>query len=575
MGRLWQDLSPFVRLLLPHRRRMALGTIIGIAAVLSAVGLLALAGWFLSAAALAGTTAAGATMFNFFFPSIGVRLFAFSRTGARYFERLVTHDTTLRILSSLRVWFYRRLEPLVPAALATYRSADVLSRLVEDIDTLDNLYLRVLSPSVAALSVVFLLFFFLGYFDTGIALIGGLFLLTAGFVVPAAAAIRGAETGRTLGGCSARLRIRVADRIQCLSELLIFDTRRNHTNAIYEDMRELTACQRKMNHLSALSGAAVILLSGCATAAVLYIGAARVSAGTMDGPILALLSLAVLASFEAVYPLPRAYQYLGRSQEAAGRIREVVEAPPEIRFSDQTQAGLRSFGIRFENIHFRYPGSPAWALRNVDLSIPAGIRIGVIGDSGSGKSTLMHLLVRFWDPSAGRLSIGGQDLRSLTETDLRRYVNAVPQRAHIFGSTIRENLLLAKPDANDAHLRAALESACLLTFVDSLPEGIDTWVGESGKLLSGGEARRLAMARCFLRDGPIWVLDEPTEGLDLSTEKQLLTTLFERTDGKTLILITHRHIGLERMDSITLLKEGRMAAQGRYKDMKERLRGSA
>jgi len=574
MGKVWRDLSPFLRLLLPHRWRMASATIIGIAAVLSAVGLLALAGWFLSAAALAGTTTAGALAFNFFFPSIGVRLFAFSRTGARYLERLVSHDTTLRILSSLRIWFYHRLEPLAPTALAAYRSADVLSRLVEDIDTLDNLYLRVLSPSVAALAMAFLLIFVLGYFDTGIALIGGLFLLTASFAVPAIAGIRGAETGRALGRCSARLRICIADRIQCLSELLIFDAHHHHTNTIYENIRNLTACQRKMNHLSALFGAATILLSGCATVAVLYMGALRISSGTMEGPTLALLSLAVLAAFEAVYPLPRAFQYLGRSREAAGRIRDVVETPPDIRFPEQTHVGLSSFDIRFENIHFRYPGSTSWALHDVDLSIPAGMRIGVVGATGSGKSSLMHLLVRFWDPSAGRISIGGQDIRRLTETDLRRYINVVPQRAHIFGSTIRENLLLAKPDANDAELRAALDAACLLPFVNSLPEGIDTWVGESGKLLSGGEARRLAMARCFLRDGPIWVLDEPTEGLDQSTEKQLLTTVCEKTDGKTLILITHRHIGLECMDSIIVLKEGRVAAQGRYEDMKEALRGS-
>ena len=575
MRDLLRELRPFFRLLSPYRRRMLLGAGIGLTAVASSVGLLALAGWFLSATAIAGLSVTSAGMFNFFFPSIGVRLFAFVRTAARYFERLVTHDTTLRILTGLRVWFYRKLEPLVPASLAKYRSGDILGRLVEDIDTLDNLYLRVLSPTVVALAIALLLFLFLGCFDTVIAMVGVLFLLIAGFAVPFAAGAHGDKIGRQLTRRSARLRICIVDGIQAINELLVFDGDRSQIEATRKDIQALIVCQRNMNRISAFSGAAITLLSGIALTTVLYIGAERVTSGKLPGATLALLSLAVLAAFEAVQPLPRAYQFFGRSREAADRIREIIEAPSDLSFPERSVALPQGFDVTYENICFQYPGHDPWVLRELDFSVPAGRRVAVVGETGSGKSTLMNLLIRFWDPSSGRVKIGGRDIRLMTETDLRRHVNTVSQRAHMFGATIRENLLLARPDADDNQLRKALKSACLENFVDALPEGMDTWVGESGKLLSGGEARRLAMARCFLKDGPIWILDEPTEGLDQSIEKQLLMSVFEKTRGKTLILITHRRVELERMDKIIILKAGRVHAQGTYEELKNRFRGSA
>jgi ATP-binding cassette subfamily C protein CydC len=570
MREFWRELAPFVRLLHPYRLRMTLGTILGLTAVAAAAGLLALAGWFLTAAALAGLTVTGAGAFNFFFPSIGVRLFAFARIAARYLERIITHDVTFRILAGLRVWFYQKFEPLVPACLAKHHSGDILNRLVEDVDTLDNLYLRVFSPTAVTLAMSFMLLLFLLCFDGLIAITGFFALLIAGFSVAAVVGVRGAAIGREMGGCSARLRIRLIEGFRGLGELLVFGARNRHVIAIAQDMKRVTDCQLRMSRLSAFSGAAIILFSGTAVTTVLYIGIDRVGSGRMTGASLALLTLAILAAFECVQPLPVAYQYLGRSREAGRRIREIIDAPPAVRFPEQSIGVPREVDVTFENVSFHYPDHGLWALRKVDVSIRSGTRVAVLGETGSGKSTLLNLLVRFWDPSEGRLLMAGQDLRHLTEGDLRQAVNAVPQTAHMFGKTIRENLLLARADSDDAQLREALDAACLLTFVDTLPDGMDTWVGESGKLLSGGEARRLAMARCFLKDGPIWVLDEPTEGLDQSTEQQLLSTVFERTEGKTLLLITHRLVDLHRMDHIIVLKAGRVAAQGTYEAMKDR-----
>jgi len=546
---------------------MALGTFLGLSAVAATIGLLSLAGWFLSAAALASLSATGAGMFNFFFPSIGVRLFAFIRTGARYGERLVTHDVTFRILAGLRVWFYRCLEPLAPACLARYRSGDMLNRFVEDIDTLDNIYLRVLSPTVVALAVAFMLMGFLACFDIGIAVTGFLFLMTAGISVSLVSGVRGDDTGKALSKCSARLRTRIVEGLQGLGELLVFGAHRRHTETIKRDTRALTAYQWRMNHMSAVAGAVVILLSGVSLTVILYIGVERVGSGKLGGASLALVVLAVLAAFEAVNPLPRAYQYLGRSREAGRRLRSIVESKPVVCFPEITLKKNRRFDLVFQNVSFHYPGHIQWAVRQIDLVVPAGQRTGILGETGCGKSTLINLIVRFWDPSEGRVLIGGRDARKLAETDLRRIITAMPQRAHIFGTTIRENLLLAKSDATEAQLRDALKASCLLPFVDALPDGMDTWVGESGKLLSGGEARRLAAAQCFLRNGSVWVLDEPTEGLDRSTEQQLLESILSKTAGKTLLLVTHRKLYLERMDAIVVLKDGRIAAQGTYEEM--------
>jgi len=332
------EFRPFFRLISPYRRRMLLGTGIGLGAVVSSVGLLSLAGWFLSATAVAGLSVTSAGMFNFFFPSIGVRLFAFARTAARYFERLVTHDTTLRILAGLRVWFYRKLEPLVPAVLSKYRSGDVLGRLVEDIDTLDNLYLRVLSPTLVVLVLAMMLFLFLGFIDMVIAVPGVLFLLIAGFVVPFTAWAHGDRIGRQLTQRSARLRTRIIDGIQAISELLVFHAARRQTEAVRKDIKALAACQRNMSRISAISGAAVTLLSGIALTSVLYIGAERVAGGKLQGTTLVLVSLAVLAAFEAVQPLQRAYPFFGRNREAARRIREIIESPPDICFPETSSA---------------------------------------------------------------------------------------------------------------------------------------------------------------------------------------------------------------------------------------------
>lgn len=565
----WQELMPFLKLFRAHFKRMILGIIGGIIAVVSAVGLLSLSGWFISAAAYAGLTVATAHLFNFFHPSIGVRMFAIGRTLARYAERIVTHDATFRILQSLRSWFYLNLEPLAPARLMMYRSGDVLTRIVSDIDALDNLYLRVLSPSTVALVTSFLVVAFLWIFDSFIALSTAAYLLLAGFGITAAALKLGEPCGHAITHRTAELRVQVIEMLQGLPDLLVFNAHHHHLEAAERSSRALLRSQLRMSHIRGLSMALITLICGLAVLTGLYMAVNRVTLELLNGANLALIALAILACFEAVLPLPTAYQYLGRIREAGRRLLEMVEMEPEISYPETTTKVSRHPDVIFENISFRYNQNDPRVLKDVNLQIPAGHRVAIIGETGSGKSTLIHLLVRFWNPTTGCIRLADEDIRSFSETELRRTIAVVSQQSHMFNATLRENLQIAAPGKGDDDLFAALESAGLKEFVCSLPEGLNTWVGEAAKLLSGGQARRLALARAMLHNGPVWVLDEPTEGLDTVTEKNFMQELKRKTSGRTLLLITHRLADLYWMDAIVILDKGRVAAQGTHSELLE------
>ncbi len=557
----------FIRLFLRHFKTMALGTVAGLAAMAASVGLLALAGWFISAAAFAGLAVVNAHLFNFFYPAIGVRLFAIIRTVARYGERVFSHDATFRILESLRTWFYRNLEPLAPGRLMRYRSADLLNRIVADIEALDNLYLRVLSPSIIAALLSAGVLIFLWGFAPFIALTTFLALVVAGVVVPAFTAALGAAAGCRLARRNAQLRTEIVESLQGMAELLVFGAHGRRLDIIGQTQRSLIKDQQYMSHLRGASSALLTLVSGGAVLIVTYIGAGLVSRCALEGPDLALVALAVMASFEAVWALPGAYQYLGHTREAGRRLRQIVDAKPTVEFPAQSVVPPAQFDLRFDQVTFRYHRNVPPALAGVDFYVPPAGRVAVVGQTGAGKTSLINLLVRFWDPQQGRILMGGQDICRLSETDLRRRISVVSQQAHMFAASLRGNLLLARPQATEDELVAALERVQLLDFVRNLPDGLDTWIGEFGQRLSAGQARRLAVARAVLHDAPIWVLDEPTEGLDRITAQQLMTALDELTAGRTLLLITHRMVGLERMDRIVLLEAGRIAGQGSHQEL--------
>jgi len=563
----WRELVPFIRLFRGHLKWMVLGTLSGLLAVASAVGLLALSGWFISAAAYAGLTAITAQLFNFFHPALGVRFFAIGRTLARYAERIVSHDATFRILQSLRSWFYLHLEPLAPSRLMDFRSGDILNRIVADIDALDNLYLRVVSPSVIALIMSVLVVGFLWLFDPVISMVTALFLSLAGFCVPLLALRLAEGCGHELAQHLSDLRMHIVEGLQGMPELLVFGAHHRHLDAVKQSNRALLKSQLRMSQIRGLSLALITLLSGFAVLATLYLAVTLVNRDVLDGAGMALVTLAVLASFEAVLPLPAAYQYLGRTREAGRRLLEIVHSKPGVIFPAQSVTCPRHSGLRFENVCFQYNQKTGWTLRDVDFQIHPGRRVAVIGETGSGKSTLIHLLVRFRNPAAGCIRLGDVDIRDFSESDLRRHISVVAQQPHMFNATLRENLLMARPGAGDDELLDALNSSQLLNFVTALPDGLGTWIGESAKLLSGGQVRRVAVARTILHNAPLWVLDEPTEGLDPVTEGKMMAAIKAQTADRSLLLMTHRLIDLHWMDYIVMLDKGRVMAQGTHADL--------
>jgi ATP-binding cassette subfamily C protein CydC len=567
MAESFKEFGPFAAVIRRHLGRLILGTLAGLAAAGAAVGLMSLAGWFIAAAAVAGLAPATAVLFNFFLPSIGVRLFAILRTAARYAERVFTHEATFRILESLRVWFYRRIEPLAPAGLWRFRSGDILNRIVSDIEALDNLYLRVLSPAAVALLVSLLVCFLLSAFDGGIAATSGLLLALAGIGVSAAAARAGAAAGRAIATRSAELRVRLVEVLQGLAEITLFGAVAEHFGRTHQSQSDLIAAERRMAFIQGGAAAAVSLLCGAAVLAALYAGSGLVADGRLSGAALVLIVFAVMASFETVVGLPAAAQFLSRTRSAGRRLLDVVESPPVVVFAASPPAAPDGFDVAFDCVSFRYRLELPRALDAVSLTIPQGRRVAVVGESGAGKSTLASLLTRFFDPETGAIRIGGRDIRTLGESDMRRAIVVLSQQSHLFSATIRENLLIAKRDAGEAELRAALAAARLIDFVDSLPDKLDTWVGDAGQLVSAGQARRLAAARAILRDAPIWVLDEPSEGLDRVTEVELVHSLLGLTEGRTVLWITHRLVNLQQMDGIIVLERGRVADLGTHAEL--------
>lgn len=553
-------LSPFLKMIGHHWPFMALGGALALLATLAAIGLLSLSGWFITATAYAGLNVATAKAFNFFLPSIGVRLFAMIRTGARYGERVIAHDATFRILETLRTWCYGKLEPLAPAGLARHHSGDLLTRITTDIDTLDNLYLRVLSPSLVAVASVALLVAFVGYFNTAIAWFSGALLVVAGCGIPFIAARAARSAARQLNVQAGRLRAILVDTVQGLAALLAYGAHEDHLDKVQKQHLALVGQQRKMSQVTGLTSAAMVLASGLAAAGTLYIGVDALASGTLTGPHLVLLTLAVMAGFEAVAPLPNAYQYLGQTRKAADRLHAVTAIQPPVTFPSSSVPPDQDCTIRFDNVSFQYAPKGPVVLQKINLQISSGQRAAIMGPTGSGKSTLLYLLARFEDPADGQIGLGPHLLPNFSEPALRDQICIVHQKSHIFNGTLKDNLLLAEPAASDEMLAKALSVVQLTDFVAGLPDGLQTWVGEAGRLLSGGQARRLAIARAVLSKARIWAFDEPTEGLDSATARAMMDNLLQWADGKTLIMVTHRPEAIEQMDRVILLDAGRIVA---------------
>ena len=559
---LWRTL----KLAGPIKGWMALAVLLGVATVGSSIGLMALSAYIISKAALRPSIA------ELQVAIVGVRFFGIARGVLRYLERLVSHNATFRLLARLRMWFYQALEPLAPARLMQYRSGDLQSRIVADIETLEHIFVRVIAPPAVAFVVGVLMWFLLGAFARDLAVVLVLFMVIGGIGLPFVTQRLSRRAGRSLVAVRSRLNEALVDGVQGNAELLAFGQGGQYLETIRTLSQELADAQRWMAWIRGLDGALTGLLVTSATVAAVGLAIPLVREGKLDGVYLAVIALAVMASFEAILPLPQALQYLETSLEAARRLFAVVDTRPAVVDPRPSQPEpvptiAAGSGLRIEHLYFRYGPSEPLALEDVSLSLPAGSSIAIVGPSGAGKSTLINLLLRFWEYQDGHVFLGDRELRALDQDSVRQLFGVVSQRTHLFNATVRENLLLARSDASQADLECAIRRAQLHTFIESLPEGYETWIGEQGLLLSSGQRRRLAIARALLKDAPFLMLDEATADLDPLTEHEIVNDIHASMVGRTTLWITHRLVGLDRVDEILVLQEGRVAEQGRHHDL--------
>lgn len=570
-------LLPYLALYKRHFWLLLLGVILAIVTLLASIGLLTLSGWFLSASAVVG--AAGLYSFNYMLPAAGVRGAAITRTAGRYFERLVSHDATFRVLQHLRVTTFSKLLPLSPAGLSRFRQGELLNRVVADVDTLDHLYLRVISPLVGALVVIVVVTVGLSVLDVPLAMMLGGIMLATLIILPPLFYRAGKPTGENLTQLRGQYRQQLTTWLQGQAELTIFGASQRYREQMENTELSWHDAQRRQSDLTAASQAVMLLISAIAVLTMLWFAAGGVGDNTQPGALIALFVFCALAAFEALAPVTGAFQHLGQVIASAIRITQITDCPPEVQFPQTSAMAPTAVNVNLQDISFSYPEQPQKALDGISLSIAAGEHVAVLGRTGCGKSTLLQLLTRAWDPQHGEVLLNGVPLTQYGETALRASISMVPQRVHLFSATLRDNLLLAAPQATDEALADVLTRTGLEKLLDD--SGLNAWLGEGGRQLSGGELRRLAIARALLHDAPLVLLDEPTEGLDAATESQILELLEEVMQKKTVLMVTHRLRGLSHFDQIIVMDNGQiieqgnhaalMAKQGRYYQFKQRL----
>jgi thiol reductant ABC exporter CydC subunit len=554
----WRSFRRAAHLRARERRQLALSIVLAFATVLAATGLLATSGYLISRAAQRPDILSLTAVI------VAVRGFGIARAVLRYSERLVSHDLALRVLARLRAGFYELLAPLGPAALGGRRRGELLARFVADVDALQDLYLRALAPPVVALIVVACAALTAWLMLPVAALVIGSCLLLAAIAVPALTAALAASAGRRQAPVRAALTSELVEALDGSVELAVAGRGAERVRRV----RKLSDALAQISRRDALAGASasmlMSMLSGLTIVAVLLVGMPAVHSGALSSVLLAAVVFLVLGAFEGIAPLPAAAKSLRGCAQSAGRLDELASARPGVLETEHPRAlNLQDPGpLALEDVSFRYGERGSLVLDGIDLLLGPGSRIVLAGPSGSGKTTLAHLLVRFIDPLAGRVTLGGVDLRELAQHDVRRAVVLAAQDAHVFTTTIRENLLLANRGASEAEIWDALAATQLVQWVRSLPEGLDTLVGEDGDLVSGGQRQRIALARALLADARYLILDEPTAHLDAGTATEMMRGVSAAAGDRGLLVISHRDEGLEGFERLTLSARFRKDVDG-------------
>lgn len=573
-------MNPLVRLmklLKPQLPLMLLGTLLSIITVMANIGLLAISGWFITIMAIAGLSGVTA---NYFTPAAIIRFLAIVRTAGRYAERLLTHRATFNTLAALRYYFYTRLEPLLPYYRVNFKSADILSRLQQDIDELDNFYLRVLLPTLVAIVTIPLVGWGVSFISAALAFVIVGALVMVGIVLPIVILLLSKQRAQRQAKLSSELKIELVDGMASMRELLVYQIAGQYQQSINKISEHYHSSELHLHRLHALATALTFLTINATVFASLYLLVPQVQTGNLQPEFVASAALMILVCFETVINMPLACQILPKVNDSAARLFEIIDKPiPNIGGDIAATTGP----IKFNGLNFRYPDGHDFALKGINLSIEQGNKVAVIGASGAGKSTLVNLLMGFWPvpPAAVNsgiaekvtpgITINDIDLNQLNTESLRGHIALMSQNSHLFHATIADNLRLANPQATEAEMYEVCEITGLMPFINELEDGFNTWLGETGSGLSGGQKQRLCLAQVLLRNSQVLILDEPTKGLDRRSERNIITNLFTQLERsrQSLLLITHKPLMLQRMDNIIVMDEGKVVAQGDHKTLME------
>lgn len=543
----------------PFLKEVGLSVLAGIATIGTGIGMLGASAYLIASAALHPSIA------ELQVAIVGVRFFGISRSVFRYLERLISHSVNLKLLASMRVWFYRGIEPIAPAGLQSMRGGDLLNRVMSDLETLENFYVRVVSPLVVAVVITTGMSIYLGGYFQPLGLIFLLGMMLNGLVLPALSILITQKTGKALLEVRSDLSATMLETFQGLEDLQAAGAQEIWIKKIAFSDQKVGSLQIFYGFLSGVNSGLVLLITNLTVLGVLIASIPQVQAGAMTGVSMAVVTLLTMASFEATGTLPQAAQNLTASYEAAKRLFELVKPASKIQKPDLSAERIASAKqLTISDLSFAYPESQMKVLDAINLNLEKGKRVALLGSSGAGKSSLVNLLLRFWDYSSGEIRVDGDEIRRYSDSSIRQLFGVISQSTYLFAETLRKNLLLADPGASEVQLLTALHDVELDSWLANLPDGLDTWLGEQGIQMSGGERQRLAIARILLQKTPFVILDEPTSNLDPVTEQKIMQTLLRVFDDRGVLIITHRLVMMEKIDEIVFLIGGKIIEAGSH-----------